>query len=412
MTQPAKLLLLAALLAKDRIISSNAKSFLKELILRRDPRLIDLLKQFESKETGDNAFMEKIHDLIEDESQALYDELFSSTTLEMGKTLSKDERDRKQLNDEKSLIYGEVEYDSFYRVLRKINSPGGVFYDLGSGTGKAVFAARLTQDFTRCIGIEILQGLHRQACVVLDRYNTSLRQYLCSGQSQQVALYEGSFLEYDWSDGDVVFANSTCYDDDLMLSMARQAASLKPGAIFVSFTKGLESPYFEVLERKRYKMSWGPATVFIHRRLTNEGQSFGGGYRLNLLPSDSKTYDDQEQEPVAADEFDLGSNENGDDDEDDEDDEEDEEDEDKDEEDEEEDEEEADEEEEDDTFDEKATSAYSASVVRSPHSASPGRPMLVTGGRVQALKGGGSLHSPMDSALQQRKFLRGRGPLS
>jgi hypothetical protein len=36
-----------------------------------------------------------------------------------------------------SLIYGEVEYASFYRVLRKINpAPGLAFYDLGSGTGK------------------------------------------------------------------------------------------------------------------------------------------------------------------------------------------------------------------------------------------------------------------------------------
>jgi len=68
------------------------------------------------------------------------------------------------------LIYGEVEYKSFYRVLRKINAPpGGVFYDLGSGTGKAVFAARLTQDFQRCVGIEILNGLHSQGKVVLDR---------------------------------------------------------------------------------------------------------------------------------------------------------------------------------------------------------------------------------------------------
>ena len=37
----------------------------------------------------------------------------------------------------KSLIYGEVEFESFYRVLRKINpEPGLIFYDLGSGTSK------------------------------------------------------------------------------------------------------------------------------------------------------------------------------------------------------------------------------------------------------------------------------------
>lgn len=292
MTDPAKLLLLAALLSKDRIISSNAKSFLKELILRRDPRLLDLLRRFESKETGDNAFMESIHDLIEDESSALFNELFAETSLEVGKTRSKEERDQKDLNEEKSLIYGEVDYSSFYKVLRKINPPpGGVFYDLGSGTGKAVFAARLTQDFARCCGVEILHGLHSEARSVLGRYNEGFRHYLCSGQSQQVDLYEGSLLEFDWSDGDLVFANSTCFDDGLMSDMAEKARELKPGAFFVTFTKGLDSPYFEVLERKRYRMSWGPATVFIHRRLGEDGQPVAPA-RLNTLPSDAKGYED------------------------------------------------------------------------------------------------------------------------
>lgn len=44
----------------------------------------------------------------------------------VGKTLSKDERDRKKLGAEKSLIYGEVEFNSFYRVLRKINPAPGL----------------------------------------------------------------------------------------------------------------------------------------------------------------------------------------------------------------------------------------------------------------------------------------------
>eukprot|EP00607_Mallomonas_marina_P010066 CAMPEP_0182417376 /NCGR_PEP_ID=MMETSP1167-20130531/1836_1 /TAXON_ID=2988 /ORGANISM="Mallomonas Sp, Strain CCMP3275" /LENGTH=465 /DNA_ID=CAMNT_0024590893 /DNA_START=53 /DNA_END=1450 /DNA_ORIENTATION=- len=321
MTDPAKLLLLAALLAKDRIISSNAKSFLKELILRRDPRLLELLRRFESKETGDNAFMESIHDLIEDESHSLYNELFSDTTLELGKTLSKEERDMKNLNDEKSLIYGEVDYTSFYRVLRKINPvAGGVFYDLGSGTGKAVFAARLTQDFVRCAGVEVLHGLHKQGQEVLTKYNCNYRQFLCSGQSQQVVLHEGSLLEFDWSDGDVIFANSTCYDDNLMSDMAQLAQNLKPGAFFVTFTKGLDSPHFEVLERKRYRMSWGPATVFIHRRLGLDGEPVGP-VRLNTLPSDARAYVDatddmdldedesEEEEEEEGDDVDLGSEE-------------------------------------------------------------------------------------------------------
>lgn len=50
-------------------------------------------------------------------------------------------------------------------------------------------------------------------------------------------MYEGSFLDFDWSDGDVVFANSTCFDDELMMDMSKKAERLKAGAIIVTFTK-------------------------------------------------------------------------------------------------------------------------------------------------------------------------------
>ena len=40
-------------------------------------------------------------DNAEDESFAVYSDLFSDTSLEVGKTLSKEEREEKNLNDEK-----------------------------------------------------------------------------------------------------------------------------------------------------------------------------------------------------------------------------------------------------------------------------------------------------------------------
>eukprot|EP00981_Chlorochromonas_danica_P012991 scaffold5636_cov159-Ochromonas_danica.AAC.12 len=214
--------------------------------------------------------------------------------------LSKNERESKDLTEEKSLIYGEVEFSSFYRVLRKINpSAGQIFYDLGSGTGKALFVARLTQDFSKCIGIEILHSLHCQAERIVRRYQEQVAPLLSLGTSSYAHAYEGSFLDFDWSDGDLVFANSTCFGDDLMGSLSRQAEKLRPGAIVVTFTKGLSSSAFEVLERKRYRMSWGPATVFIHRRLGYDGRPVGPA-RLNILPSDAITYDDEMSSASAA----------------------------------------------------------------------------------------------------------------
>ena len=101
LSDPAKLLLLVSLLAKDRAISHNAKAFIKELVLRRDPRLQVLLDTFETKETSDGNFLEQLHDLIMEESIILFNELFADTSLEVGKTLSKNERDAKKLHNEK-----------------------------------------------------------------------------------------------------------------------------------------------------------------------------------------------------------------------------------------------------------------------------------------------------------------------
>lgn len=164
--------------------------------------------------------------------------------------------------------------------------------------------------------------------MIVQRYNESFRDKLYYGQSNYAACYEGSFLDYDWSDGDVVFANSTCFDDDLMDSLSQEAENLKPGAMVVTFTKGMTSDKFEVLERKRYKMSWGPATVFIHRRLNEDGTPVGPP-KLNILPSDNITYDDDDNAAYnkAYGGGAAGANNDDDDDEDEEDDDEDEDDE-------------------------------------------------------------------------------------
>lgn len=103
---------------------------------------------------------------IEEYSTNLYNALFAECSLEDGKYLSKSERERNKLHENKSLIYGEVEFRSFSRVLRKINpAPGGVFYDLGSGTSKAVFVVSIERD----------QSYRRRQHIQICVYSTSCR---------------------------------------------------------------------------------------------------------------------------------------------------------------------------------------------------------------------------------------------
>ncbi|CAN0271988.1 unnamed protein product, partial [Scytosiphon promiscuus] len=81
------------------------------------------------------------------ESRRLFESLFGGLSLSEGKSLSKAERRRKGLMNDRALIYGEVDFASFSTILREVavlaeSEPGGVFYDLGSGTGKGVYVVR------------------------------------------------------------------------------------------------------------------------------------------------------------------------------------------------------------------------------------------------------------------------------
>ena len=110
----------------------GGRALLKECILRRDPRLTAIMQGFHDSE-ADEAFVERVNALVESEALALHADVFDECPLEVAKALSKRERNAKQLDGEKSLIYGEVEFGYFARVLRKIAPRnGGVFYDLGS----------------------------------------------------------------------------------------------------------------------------------------------------------------------------------------------------------------------------------------------------------------------------------------
>lgn len=51
------------------------------------------------------------------------------------------------------------------------------------------------------------------------------------------------------------------------MAIAERAKLLRPGARVVTFTTALKTPWLGVLMKRRYQMSWGPATVFIHQKL-------------------------------------------------------------------------------------------------------------------------------------------------
>jgi len=88
-------------------------------------------------------------------------------------------------NDATTLVYGEIKFEPFAIAIEKIKrkygglatSGEGTFYDIGSGTGKPVFAAVLMHTFKRAVGIEILASLHDAALKSLTFWNKHIEEF-------------------------------------------------------------------------------------------------------------------------------------------------------------------------------------------------------------------------------------------
>ncbi|ETV65060.1 hypothetical protein, variant [Aphanomyces astaci] len=263
----AQIFHIAGHLHRHGVITGIGKALLKEIVFQKDvrgPKLVDSLLT-----SSDEHWLKFLHRLIDVETLKLFDSLYLDCGLEHGKAISRQEREENDMLNQKSLIYGEVDYLAFLSTLRKIPiQPGWTFVDLGSGTGRAVFIARLNFDFSRCTGIEILRGLHDAAADVCSNYNEFVRSVISTTRSPlDASFFHSSLLDLDWAHADVCFANSTCFDSTLIAEMADKAANMRSGSYLITFTKPLppDTP-FDIIDKERRKMSWGPATVYIHQR--------------------------------------------------------------------------------------------------------------------------------------------------
>ena len=152
----------------------------------------------------------------------------------------------------------------------------GNFYDLGSGTGKGVVSMSLIHPFRKCIGIEYLDALYDLSQEVKQVYDKSIdekfnayKQLFTLSRPNKIEFIRGDFLKERWEDTSVMFANSTCFNKELMSAIAAKAnKECKSGTIIITFTKRLDSLDHEWEFKDGFKriMTWGIATVYVHKK--------------------------------------------------------------------------------------------------------------------------------------------------
>jgi len=213
--------------------------------------------------------------------------LFEQCRPDVAKLIVLEELEGTPEEDADVLVYGEIDTVEFTELLNKyggVNALGGgggddggrVFYDLGSGTGKAVCAAGLCAHFRHVRGVEILPCTAAIASVLVEDFvrdvlpgSRPAGNALVSVDVERGDLFAREHLER-WRRADLVFCNCVTWDDDTMTTLSRHAEGLRPGAVFITVLCPLASDAFELVEEVELKFSWGSVEALVHRRLTDE----------------------------------------------------------------------------------------------------------------------------------------------
>lgn len=165
-------------------------------------------------------------------------------------------------------VYGEIEFEPFIALLSLCRiTANTVFYDLGSGTGKAVLACAMVYSPRRSCGIELFTPLHEAA----EQRRLQLQAWPDYAlKAKHIEFKRADFLEMDLQDADLIFINSTAFFGDYWRLISRHLEQLKSGTQVVSISKPLDSSAFKVQKTTILQMSWGPVTAHLQDRMGRE----------------------------------------------------------------------------------------------------------------------------------------------
>ncbi|ETV92550.1 hypothetical protein H310_13214 [Aphanomyces invadans] len=218
----------------------------------------------------------------DDSMEEFFNLLYKDFPMQVAKQISRNER-RANGYVSSTLVYGEIDFRHFRTVFASIlkrhdvlSKPGGVFLDIGCGSGRPVFAAALLHDFDECVGYEILEGLAHVAmdvAAIWHREKKDANLPPLKKRTRIVIHHDDATAVGDWPSADFIFCNSTCFDERLMRAVSKHAiAAVKAGGVVVTATKPLiletQDAVAAVALVSTCKMqeSWGPATLYIYKR--------------------------------------------------------------------------------------------------------------------------------------------------
>lgn len=176
--------------------------------------------------------------------------------------LSKQTRDEMNIQDD-AFIYGEIDPQSLLNLI-EIAKPGPneIFYDLGSGSGRAAIAAALCFDFAEVVGIEFLPPLY-----LLSQNQWSMIQAEHPGKDIKLSFICGDYYELDISAADIIFFNATACRGERWDKILAKFKELPVGSRLILTTHRIHDEMFEPLYEGLQLMSWGMNSAYVYRKV-------------------------------------------------------------------------------------------------------------------------------------------------
>ena len=166
--------------------------------------------------------------------------------------------------DAPEYTYGEICFLPFIALMAKAGmAQSSVFWDLGSGTGKAVVACAMVFGVQKSAGVECFVELHEAAVGVRKRL---IQTEGFEALSHTLYFECASFLNTDFFDATHVFINASALSGDTWTQLVLMLQHLSEGSVVVITSKRLPPAYFELADALLVEMSWGFAQAFLYKR--------------------------------------------------------------------------------------------------------------------------------------------------
>jgi SAM-dependent methyltransferase len=165
------------------------------------------------------------------------------------------------------LLYGEIPFETWKQIVERANPKAdGIFYDLGSGTGRVAMQSHLLHDFKKSVAIELLDGLHEKALEVKKIFETIVKPTVVQQLADRELVFkQGNILTTDFSDGDFILLSHPFKDEDDFLTLEEKfLKTLKPKTKIVTLIRFLRNEKFKSLGFKVFKFGWGKSTAYFY----------------------------------------------------------------------------------------------------------------------------------------------------